>query len=145
MPLFRPTPHLLAGRPKTAPHEIPPPSSTLPAPRSADQADKYFRRVANENVKPGRGMRLLSVGGWVVGGGEFRFWVRVLGRTLSFLIPRLGSGRSSCVVDQSFIICNMLIRSCYVSLCFILLSSVPFPVSFSSFVCFALSIGCASR
>ena len=80
MPLFRPTPYLLAGRPKTAPHEIPPPSSSLPAPRSADQADKYFRRVANENVKPGRGMRLLSVGGWVVGGGEFR----VLGSGFGF-------------------------------------------------------------
>lgn len=98
MPLFRPTPYLLAGRPKTAPHEIPPPSSSLPAPRSADQADKYFRRVANENVKPGRGMRLLSVGGWVVGGGEFRLPnLGLASPFFYFLIPRLDP-ESSCVV-----------------------------------------------
>ena len=135
MPLFRPTPYLLAGRPKTAPHEVPPTSSNLPAPRSADQADKYFRRVANENVKPGREMRLLSVGGWVVGGGEFRLPnLGLASPFFYFLIPRLDS-ESSCVVvviSSSFVMrfaYTILLRFlCAFLVFFSLLCSAPCPV-----------------
>lgn len=69
---------------------------------------------------------------WVLGSGLAFF------SSLYFLIPRLGSGRSSCVVDQSFIICNMLIRSCYVPFALfsssILFCDVPCHVPFSSFI-----------
>lgn len=138
MPLFRPTPYLLAGRPKTAPHEIPPTSSSLSAPRSADQADKYFRRVANENVKPGRGMRLLSVGGWVVGGGEFRLPnLGLASPFFYFLIPRLDT-ESSCVVvviSSSFVMrfaYTILLR--FFVLFYSLFCSVFWHIRFSSFI-----------
>ncbi|WWC71108.1 uncharacterized protein I206_105061 [Kwoniella pini CBS 10737] len=40
----------------------------LSAPRTRSQAEKYFARVANENVLPTRANKLLGVGGWVLGG-----------------------------------------------------------------------------
>ncbi|WWC62972.1 uncharacterized protein I303_105570 [Kwoniella dejecticola CBS 10117] len=40
----------------------------LAAPRTRTQAEKYFARVANENVLPTRTNKLLGVGGWVLGG-----------------------------------------------------------------------------
>lgn len=66
-----PTPHLRAGRPATHPSELPPSSTELPVPRTQEQADKYFRRVAKENALPSRFHRRLAVAGWVVGGGEW--------------------------------------------------------------------------
>ncbi|WWC88335.1 uncharacterized protein L201_003245 [Kwoniella dendrophila CBS 6074] len=40
----------------------------LSEPRTRSQAEKYFARVANENVLPTRANKLLGVGGWVLGG-----------------------------------------------------------------------------
>ncbi|WRT68103.1 uncharacterized protein IL334_005078 [Kwoniella shivajii] len=45
-----------------------PSANTLSAPRTRSQAEKYFARVANENVLPTRANKLLGVGGWVIGG-----------------------------------------------------------------------------
>lgn len=47
-----------------------PDRSTLPEARSRTQADKYFARVANENVLPGRAHKALGIGGWVLGACE---------------------------------------------------------------------------
>ncbi|RXK35761.1 hypothetical protein M231_06947 [Tremella mesenterica] len=44
-----------------------PDRSTLPEPQTRSQADKYFARVANENILPNRVHKLIGVGGWVVG------------------------------------------------------------------------------
>ncbi|OCF75481.1 hypothetical protein I204_04337 [Kwoniella mangroviensis CBS 8886] len=45
-----------------------PTSEELAAPRTRSQAEKYFARVANENVLPTRASKILGVGGWVLGG-----------------------------------------------------------------------------
>ncbi|KAK8858869.1 hypothetical protein IAR55_003100 [Kwoniella newhampshirensis] len=45
-----------------------PDPATLDAPRSRTQAEKYFARVANENILPSRMSKMLGVGGWVLGG-----------------------------------------------------------------------------
>jgi hypothetical protein len=117
-----PTRRLFAGRPATHVSEIPPTPDQIPSPRTQQQADKYFRRVANENVLPSRFNRWLSIGGWVVGGGEFwrcltgefprcvgcRSWLHVGGgkpgeavdlKRLIFVVPQRDySGFQSCLI-----------------------------------------------
>lgn len=46
-----------------------PDPSTLADPRSRSQADKYFARVANDNILPNRYTKALGFGGWFFGGG----------------------------------------------------------------------------
>ncbi|WVW85059.1 hypothetical protein I302_107095 [Kwoniella bestiolae CBS 10118] len=40
----------------------------LSAPRTRSQAEKYFARVANENILPTRASKILGVGSWALGG-----------------------------------------------------------------------------
>ena len=47
-----------------------PDPSTLSEPRSRTQADKYFARVANDNILPNRYSKALGFGGWFFGGGQ---------------------------------------------------------------------------
>ena len=47
-----------------------PDRATLPAQRSRSQAEKYFARVATENVAPGKWSKVLGIGGWVLGACE---------------------------------------------------------------------------
>jgi hypothetical protein len=47
-----------------------PDPSTLADPRSRSQAEKYFARVANDNILPIRYTKALGFGGWFFGGGE---------------------------------------------------------------------------
>lgn len=47
-----------------------PDRASLPAQRTRSQAEKYFARVASENVAPGRWSKALSIGGWVLGACE---------------------------------------------------------------------------
>ena len=47
-----------------------PDPSTLSEPRSRTQADKYFARVANDNILPNRYSKALGFGGWFFGGGK---------------------------------------------------------------------------
>lgn len=47
-----------------------PDPATLADPRSRSQADKYFARVANDNILPSRMSKALGFGGWFFGGGE---------------------------------------------------------------------------
>lgn len=68
--MFPTRPRFYAGRPPTDPSEFPPLSSSLSAPRSAEQAERYFRRVAKDNILPSRAHRWLSLGGWILGGGR---------------------------------------------------------------------------
>src|SRR5690349_21649205 len=82
-PLFQPTPgpssyssRLHSTSPPPRPRDVSksytgPSPSELSAPRSIDQAEKYFRRVAGDPDKrlPTRTMRWLGVGGWVAGAG----------------------------------------------------------------------------
>ena len=64
-------------RPRRArPHPHPervytgPDPSTLAEPRSRTQADKYFARVANDNILPNRYTKAIGFGGWFFGGCE---------------------------------------------------------------------------
>ena len=57
---------------KPAPEKVytGPDRSQLAEPRSRTQAEKYFARVANENILPTRWHKALGIGGWVMGGCE---------------------------------------------------------------------------
>jgi hypothetical protein len=70
------TPEAGPSRTSRRPHPHPervytgPDPSTLSEPRSRTQADKYFARVANDNILPNRYSKALGFGGWFFGGGE---------------------------------------------------------------------------
>jgi hypothetical protein len=104
-PLFRPSagPSSYSSRVySTAPPSRPrdshksytgPTPSELSAPRSPEQAEKYFRRVAGDPERrlPTRTMKWLGVGGWVVGAGPFRASSLVPGENASLNLLRLPS------------------------------------------------------
>ena len=46
-----------------------PERSTLP---SRSQQEKYFQRVANENILPTRAHKWLGFGGWIFGGSKLK-------------------------------------------------------------------------
>lgn len=52
-----------------------PERSTLP---TRSQQEKYFQRVANENILPTRAHKWLGFGGWIFGGSETFYGKRVL-------------------------------------------------------------------
>jgi hypothetical protein len=51
-----------------------PDPSTLAEARTRTQADKYFARVANDNILPNRYTKALGFGGWFFGGGQSARW-----------------------------------------------------------------------
>jgi hypothetical protein len=43
------------------------PTAESTRPRTAQEADRFFRRIALEGQPPSKTMRWLSIGGWVAG------------------------------------------------------------------------------
>ena len=141
-----PTRRLFAGRPATHVSEIPPPPDQIPSPRTQQQADKYFRRVANENVLPSRFNRWLSIGGWVAGGGEF--W-RCLTAEMSRYVGcrswlHIGGGKPGEAVELERFISVMPREehSGFLS-CLILFSLLPFRLVALFLISVAYTICCA--
>lgn len=64
-----------------------PDPATLANPRSRSQADKYFARVANDNILPSRMSKALGFGGWFFGGGEWEFCSNIGSGNLKLMIP----------------------------------------------------------
>jgi hypothetical protein len=64
-------------------------------PRTPQEAERFFRRIALENQPPSRTMRWLSIGGWVAGACKFLF-LRPVGRLIPRLVAPCAGRRTRC-------------------------------------------------
>lgn len=104
-------------------------------PRTPQEAERFFRRVALENQPPSRTMRWLSIGGWVAGACKSIFSCSRERLILRIVVNRDPLGRDA---FRRLGVCGLTMRSCGLTVrsrsfsCCILRYIIPYPIHIPS-------------